>query len=88
MDRHLDDLAAVEPLMADRRRALASFDLSWGRRLFPGAPDADIEIAMHKARYHAADIAPALRIESARWLHARHLPDILGRPIVAELLAV
>lgn len=87
MDRHIDDLAHAETLLAGRRRALASLDLSWGRRLFPGAPDGDVEVAMHKARYHASDIEPALRIESAKWLHARRLPDILGRPIAAELLA-
>jgi len=71
-------------LRKDMRRALLALDLDWGRRMFPGAPDADIEIALHKARYHATDISRHARHQSAQWLKARHLADALGAPILPE----
>lgn len=80
MRRHLYDRAHVA-LRSDFVRAMLAMDLSWGRRMFPGAPDADIEIAMHKARYHADDIPVKYRQQSARWLHERGLKDALGEPV-------
>jgi hypothetical protein len=68
-------------LVKDRRRAIAALDVAWGRRMFPGAPDADVLVALHKARYHMGEMAANLRAESARWLHARGIPDALGLPI-------
>lgn len=80
MQRHLHDPTQAK-IMADKRRALLAMDLDWGRRMFPGAPDADIEIAMHKARYHLGDLPLRVRMQSAQWLRERNLADALGQPI-------
>lgn len=71
-------------LRADRNRALAALDLAWGRRMFPGALDADILVAMHKARYHSTDVPRELRHQSAQWLKDGGHTDALGEPIMAE----
>jgi hypothetical protein len=81
MRRHLFD-RNHSTLATDKVRALMAMDLDWGRRMFPGAPDADIEIAMHKARYHLDALPMKARAESALWLHERRLPDALGEPVV------
>lgn len=74
---HID--GAVPPeLVADRNRAVAALDITWARRMFPGAPDADVLAALHKARYHMAAMPPALRVESARWMRDHGLKDALG----------
>lgn len=80
MQRHLHDPNHLA-LRADKMRALLAMDLDWGRRMFPGAPDADIEIAMHKARYHLNALPLSARMQSAQWLRERNLADALGLPI-------
>lgn len=75
---------AQEKLRHAFRHAVMAMDLSWGRAMFPGAPDADIEIAMHKARYHATDVPRWYRHQSAQWLRERNLPDALGELVMPE----
>jgi len=65
-----------------RNIELERMNLDWGRAYFPGAPDADIEIAMHKARYHSTDLPRAVRHQSAHWLRERNHADAAGLPIL------
>jgi hypothetical protein len=71
-------------LQPDRLRALRALDMDWARRMFPGAPDEDILIALHKARYHCTDLPRVDRHQSAQWLRERFLPDALGEPVLPE----
>jgi hypothetical protein len=80
MQRLIDDPHHAA-LVKDRRRAIAALDLDWGRRMFPGVPDAEVLAAMHKARYHMGEMALNLRAESAVWLHEHGLRDALGQPV-------
>lgn len=73
-----------DALRKGRNIALIAMDMSWGRAMFPGAPDADIEIAMHKARYHSTDLPRNVRHQSAQWLRERGHADVLGEPVMAE----
>ena len=71
-------------LRDDRNRALLALDVSYMRAYFPGAPESDLLEAMHKARYHATDLARLPRLQSAQWLRDRHMRDALGEPILPE----
>lgn len=71
---------------ARRDKALAELDMEWAREQMLTASSDEVRlISMHKARYEAVNIEPALRLESKAWLQERGYGRLYGLPFTEEL---
>ena len=73
-----------EEWRAVRNKAFATLDMDYARRVMPAATDDSVRLmALHKARYDCADLAPELRHASGHWLRERGLGSTMG-PLLRE----
>ncbi len=75
---------SAEEFVAERDAALASLDWDYARKFMPNITDAVRLIAMHKARYEAVRVDPALRHESRRWLSERGYKRLIGTELLPQ----
>lgn len=75
----------IERFIHQRDKALANLDMEYARRMIPLASSDEVRlIAMHKARYEAASLAPELRHESGQWLRERGYKRGTGGDLLPE----
>ena len=78
---YLSPQQSLAEFKLERNAALTTLDMDFARRMLPEARSDEVRlIAMHKARYEAADIAPELRRDSRRWLEERRYARFHGLP--------
>ena len=81
MARSTDRGASFRRWKRERNKAIRDLDLEYMRKEMPRASSDEVLLmALHKARYEAVEIEPALRHASRAWLEERGLSRYMSIP--------